>query len=148
MKPKKVLFWIIFLVIAYNLFNYAKMHTRGEVVAYKRFAKAVMKGDDYTARQLTVDHKLALEVFSRNKQRAELFGNASIVFTYYRIKEWRPGEDGKSVYLVADQISRVNPEGFDTIWGEQKVVIRQTVQMTLVKDAWLVAVFNDPAMGP
>jgi len=148
-KPKKLIFWAIFLIGAYFMFGYVRMHTHGDVVAYKRFAKAVMKKDDYIARQVSVDRSgLAGKVLAQHEERMELFGDADIVFTYYTIDERRVSADGKTVYLSAEQVSRVNPEGYDTIWGEREVRIRQTVQMVERDGLWLVASFNDPVMEP
>jgi len=148
-KPKKLIFWTIVLIGAYFMFSYVRMHTHGDVIAYKRFAKAVMKKDDYIARQVSVDGSdLANKVISRHDERMELYRDADIVFTYYAIDERRVSEDGRTVYLSAEQVSRVNPEGYDTIWGEEEVRIQHTVQMIKRDGIWLVATFNDPAMGP
>ncbi|MFP4070020.1 MAG: hypothetical protein ACOCVJ_03150 [Verrucomicrobiota bacterium] len=148
MKPKKVIFWIIFGVLAYSMFGYVQMHTRGDVIAYKRFAKAIMKNDDYTVGQMVLEKKLAREVLASGEERMELFDGAEIVFTFYDIDERRLSEDGKTAFISAEQVSRVNPEGFDTIWGEREVRIRQTVRLVLENQAWRIASFNDPAMGP
>lgn len=147
MTPKKLFYWLIMGIVAYQLFGYVKMHTSGDVVVYKRFAKAVMENDDFVARSGSLKD-VAKRVFEFQDERTALFRGADIVFTYYVIKERRLSEDGKTAYLTAEQVSRVNPEGFDTLWGEQAVRIRHGVQLVLQKNIWMVSQFQDPAMKP
>ena len=147
MKPKKVIFWAAVLFLGYHFFNYVKVHTSGDVIAYKRFAKALMEGNEYTAKQVAPTG-LAQKALASQEEREALLDGADVVFTYYVIEEQTVGENGRVSHIVADQVSRVNPEGHDTLWGEKEVRIRQRARLELKNDAWKVTSFNDPAMGP
>ncbi|MFP4204179.1 MAG: hypothetical protein ACLFS4_07605 [Opitutales bacterium] len=145
MKPKKIIYWIIFGVLAYQLFGCVKTHTSGDVIAYKRFSKALLKQDSYVARQVA-RNPLAREALAREGARKELFEGVEIVFTYYTIEDRRLSDDGKRSFIVAHQVSRVNPEGVDTLWGEGKVRIQQQVELVLKDGRWEVVKLNDPTL--
>lgn len=145
MKPKKLLYWTLCGVMAYNFYGYTKMHTSGDVIAYKRFASAVMKEDSYTARNAS-DGEVAGIALGSQDVREGMFEGADLVFTRYEIKDRQVSADGKMVTLTADQVSRVNPDGFDTLWGEREVRIRQTIRLVQKHDAWKVMQFDDPAV--
>lgn len=148
MKPKKILFWAIFALLVYNFFSYSVTHTSSEVIAYKRFAKALLKNDSYVARELTLDRNYALEVFERNPERQKLFGDNTIVFTYYVIKEQRVSDDEQTAYIVAEQVSRVNPKGESTVLGVADIRIIHKAKLVKKNDVWKLAEFHDPAMKP
>jgi len=135
-------------VIAYNLFGYARMHTRGDVIVYKRFAKAVMQDDSYIVRNTAVKGELPKEVFARQTERKKLFRDGEVVFTYYDIKDRRVGADGSTSSIVADQVSRVNFPGQEKLWGAEEIRIRQSALLVRENDAWVMHDFNDPAMAP
>ena len=147
MTPKKLLTWIILSVIAYQLFGYVKTHTTGDVVAYKRFAKAIKENDDYIIRNSS-NSRVTGKVLNSQTARTELFRGAKVVFTYYVINERRLAEEGKIAYISADQVSRINPEGFDTLWGEVELRIPQSIQLVLEKGVWTVAEYHDQAIKP
>lgn len=145
MKPKKVLFWIIFAILTFNVFGYVRMHTRGDVITYKQFAKAVLKGDGLGLRYNSTP-EVAKAVAESQNQRREDFEGMDIVFTYYKIYKRNVSEDGRTVSLSAEQISRVNREGQDKLWGAEAVRIRHTAQLVMENDAWVVHFFSDPAI--
>lgn len=147
MKLKKVIFWIIFGVIAYILLDYTHTHTRNDVLSYKRFADAVLKGDDFLVRTTSMG-PVAAQVSESQEARQELLGGAKRVFTYYRILDRNVTDDGKFSFITAEQVSRVNPEGFDTVWGEVAVRIRHTVKLEAQNHSWRVVQFSDPARQP
>ncbi|MGJ8649919.1 MAG: hypothetical protein ACSHX4_06140 [Opitutaceae bacterium] len=148
MKPKKIIFWAIFAILAYNFFSYSITHSSSEVIAYKRFAKALLKNDSYVARELTLDRNYALAVFDENPARQKLFGDNSIVFTYYVIKEQRVSDDEQTAFVIAEQVSRVNPKGQSTVWGTSEVRILHKVKLVKKNDVWKLESFHDPAMKP
>lgn len=145
MKPKRVLFWIVFGILTFNIFGYVRMHTRGDVIIYKQFAKAVMKGDGLGVRYDSTP-EVTKAVAESQSARNEAFEGMDIVFTYYRIYKRNASEDGRIVSLSAEQISRVNREGQDKLWGAEAVRIRHNVQLVLENDAWIVQSFSDPAI--
>lgn len=121
------------------------MHTRGDVIAYKKFAKALMKGDSYVMRNLA-SGEMVDQVLKHQDDRNDLFQDSDVVFTYYKIKNRNVSEDGKITKLVGEQVSRVNPIGYDTLWGEKAIVVRHTVVMVMHNNAWKVQSFDDPVM--
>lgn len=147
MKIKKLLFWLLIGLIGFNVFGYVRMHTRGDVIAYKRFSKALMKGDAYQLRNASTENMYERPMKSQ-ESRMELFDNKDIIFTYYRIRDRRVSEDGKIVNIVGEQISRVNVEGSsgNKMWGEREIKVRQLVTVVLQNNAWKVSDFSDPAM--
>lgn len=145
MKLRKILLWILFGLIALNVFNYSKMHTRGDVITYKKFAKALMKSDSYVMRTLA-DRGITEQVMQVQDERLEPYEDVDVIFTYYRIRDRRISEDGRIATLVGEQISRVNPIGYDTLWGEQKIVVRQVTTLVMQNNAWKLQSFNDAAM--
>jgi hypothetical protein len=121
------------------------MHTRGDVIAYKKFAKALLKGDRYILKNASTEEE-ADRVLSVQEARLKDFVDTEVVFTYYRIKDRTISADGKLSQLVGEQVSRVNPIGADTIWGDQALIIRQVVTLVMKNNAWKVQEFADPAM--
>ena len=143
-KPKKLLLWILFSLVAFNVFNYVKMHTRGDVIAYKKFSKALMKGNAFALKN-TAEQGLAKKVLSFQEKRMNRYNDLDIVFTYYKIKSRTLSADGKTSKLVGEQISRVNPLGYDTLWGENAVKVKHSIVLVMHNNAWKVESFIDPA---
>ncbi len=146
MKPKKFIFWVIFAILVYNFWGYTKVHTSGDVIAYKRFARALIQDDDFLVKQTALSTGYGAKVFAAQLARKKYFKGKQIVFTYFVIKEQRLSEDRKVSYLLAEQVSRVNPIGVATIWGDSEVRIQHRVQLVQVDKTWKVAQFTDPAM--
>jgi hypothetical protein len=66
--------------------------------------------------------------------------------TCYKVKSRRISADEQSVTLVAEQVSRVNPPGYDTLWGENEVRLRHQVKLVKENGHWVVYSFEDPAL--
>jgi hypothetical protein len=147
LKPKKLLCWILFGLITYQLFGYVKVQTYGDVVVYKRLAKAIMKNDDYELRHVSVGD-VASGILNTQAKREALFSTSKILLTYYKIKSRSLSADEQSVFLIAEQVSRVNPLGYDTLWGESEVRIKHEVRLVMKRNHWVVANFVDPAIKP
>ena len=128
MKPKKLLYWILFGIIAFQLFEYVKVQTHGDVMAYKRLAKAIMNNDDYMIQRASVKDT-ASKILETQGGREELFRGSKILATYYNVKSRKISADQQSVSLVVEQVSRVNPPGYDTLWGEDEVRLKHAVQL-------------------
>lgn len=147
LKPKKFLFWILFGVIAYQVFGYLKVQTYDDVVVYKRLAKAILKQDDYELRYVSTGD-VAAKIQQTQSERQELFYGSKILLTYYKVKSRSLSADEKSVFLTVEQVSRVNPPGYDTLWGENEVRLKHQVKLVMKDHRWVVANFEDPAIKP
>ncbi|CAA6679589.1 MULTISPECIES: hypothetical protein [unclassified Lentimonas] len=145
LKPKKLLFWILFGIVAFQLFEYVKVQTEGDVIAYKRLAKAIMKNDDYVIKDASAG-ELAAKILTTQTGREELFHGSDILMTYYNVKSRKVSADQNSVSLVVEQVSRVNPPGFDTLWGEKEVRLKHAVQLVKRDQDWIIKSFDDPAI--
>lgn len=142
---RKLLFWAIVLTVGYYGLDYVKVHTSGDVIAYKRFAKALLKNDHYTARQ-TSSKDLAAAVMSRNEEREKLYNGARVLFTYFEVYSQHLSKDGKSSTLIVEQVSRVGSHGQVGVWGDGEIRIRHTVELEQHNHLWKVTRFIDPAM--
>jgi hypothetical protein len=142
---KKLIFWMIVIAVGYYGLDYVKVHTSRDVIAYKRFAKAILEGDAYGARQAS-SKELAAKALSRQEEREELFDGTRVLFTYFEVVRHRPARDGKSSSLVVDQVSRVTSSGKTGIWGDGEIRIRHTVQLEQKNQHWTVSEFIDPVM--
>jgi hypothetical protein len=149
LKPKKVFYWTLFGVVAFQLFEYVKVQTHSDVVVYKRLAKAMMKNDDYTIKDVAAEGA-ASKIIQSQSGREELFYGADILMTYYKVKSRKISADEKTVSLVVEQVSRVNPPGYDTLWGEEEVRLKHSVQLVKEDKDWVIENFDDPAieLGP
>lgn len=142
---RKLIFWMLALTVGYYGLDYVKVHTSGDVVAYKRFAKAVMENDFYTARNAS-SKELASQTFSKNKERMKTYEGSRILLTYYEVVSQNMARDGKSSSLVVEQVCRVGSHGQTGIWGDQEIRVRHSVQLEQDNYRWKVSSFIDPAM--
>jgi len=149
LKPKKLLCWTLFGFAAFQMFEYVKVQTHGDVVAYKRLAKAIMKNDGYIIKDVSAK-ETATKILTTQSGREELFHGSDILMTYYNVKSRKVSADQQSVSLVVEQVSRVNPPGYDTLWGENEVRLKHAVQLVKRDQDWIIQTFDDPAidMGP
>lgn len=142
---RKLLFWMILLVGGYYGLDYVKVHTSNDVVAYKRFAKALMEGDHYTARRAS-SKELASKVLGKNDERMNAYKGSRVLFTYFEVVSQNLARDGKSSSLVVDQVSRVSSSGQTGIWGDREIRVRHSVELAQENQVWKVSGFVDPAM--
>ena len=142
---RKLFFWAIILVLGYYGLDYVKVHTSGDVLAYKRFAKALLKNDHYTTRQ-TSSKELAVQVLSRKAERQELYNGARVLFTYFEVVSQSVSGGGESSSLIVEQVSRVGSKGQVGVWGDGEIRIRHTVELEKENHLWKVTRFFDPAM--
>lgn len=145
LKPKKFLFWILFGIIVYQLLGCVKVQTHGDVIVYKRLAKAILKQDDYELRYVSTGD-VAAKIEQTQSARQKLFYGSKILLTYYKVKSRSISADEQSVFLVVEQVSRVNPPGFDTLWGENEVCLEHRVKLVVKDNRWVVEHFEDPAI--
>ncbi|PXA04659.1 hypothetical protein DDZ13_05665 [Coraliomargarita sinensis] len=133
------------LTAGYYGLDYVKVHTSGDVVAYKRFAKAVMENDHHGVRKVS-NKELAAETFRNNEERRKVYQGARVLFTYFEVISQKLARDGKSSSLVVEQVSRVSSGGQTGIWGDREIRVRHTAQLEKENHTWKVAGFIDPAM--
>ena len=145
LKPKKILYWTLFGIVAFQMFEYVKVQTQGDVVAYKRLAKGIMKNDDYAIKHASAQ-EMASKILQTQGERDKLFYGSDILMTYYKVKSRKMSADEKSVSLVVEQVSRVNPPGYDTLWGENEVRLKHSVQLVKADNHWVVETFDDPVI--
>lgn len=107
---KKLLFWPVVLTVGYYALDYVKVHTSGDVIAYKRFAKALMQNDYSLARQIS-NKELAVEVASKRAERNKFFSGVRPLFTYHEVISQHLSSDGKSSRLLVEQVTRVGTKG-------------------------------------
>ena len=69
-----------------------------------------------------------------------------MVFTYYSVLSRNVHTGGMRSTIVAEQVTRINPEGYDTLWGERSIRIKHHIEMILEKGSWKVIKFMDPVM--
>jgi hypothetical protein len=136
---------MVVLAVGYYGLDYVKVHTSGDVVAYKRFAKAIMENDHYSARQAS-SKELAAKALSKNEERGELYAGSRVLFTYFEVVRQNMARDGKSSSLVVDQVSRVASNGQTGFWGDREIRVRHTVQLEQKNQHWKVSNFSDPVM--
>lgn len=142
---RKLLTWALVLAVGYYALEYVRTHTSPEVVAYKRFAKALMQEDLYSLRQAS-SPELTAKVYSQQSERMKSYQGYRILFSYYKVINRVRASDGKSATIVVDQVSRLSPEGHAGIWGERELRVRHRVQLEQTGYSWRVTDFVDPVM--
>lgn len=142
---KRLLFWAIVMVVGYYGLDYVRVHTSDNVIVYKRFAKALMENNHYSARQAS-SKELAAEVFARNSERMKPYRGTRVLFTYYDVVRQTMSRDGKASTLVVDQVSRVASGGQTGFWGDREIRVRHTAQLEKEGQLWRVTSFTDSAM--
>jgi len=142
---RKLIFWMLALAAGYYGLEYVKVHTSGDVVAYKRFAKAVMENDFYGMRKAS-NKELATQTLSKKEERMQAYEGSRVLLTYFEVISQRMAKDGKSSSLVVEQVSRVGSRGQTGIWGDREIRVRHTVELEQENHLWKVSGFIDPAM--
>ena len=147
MKQKRILFWVLCAILVYNLYGYTKQHTTGDVLAYKRLASALVENDTNAVHRLLVEANDATQLVAAQRERTQLMGDHSVLFTYYVIKKQWYSRDGQTSYIVAEQISRVNPPGAKALIGEEEVRVKHAVELVKQGSTWYVKQFQSPVMA-
>ena len=142
---RKLFVFIVFCIAGFFGFEYFKVHTSSDVIAYKRFAKGVLNKDTYAVRTTSVPD-VASATFAADSERREYYHDLKIRFTYFKILSHFQTEDGKDAEIVAEQISRVSRPGHSAFWGDAEVTMYHTVKLEKRNGIWRVVSFEDPAM--
>ena len=130
---KKLLFWAVLLTAGYYGLDYVTIQTRGDVVAYKRFAKALIENDPYSARQ-AANEDLAAKVFESNDERMSRFEGGRVLFTYFNVISDHTSNSGETSNLTVEQVSRVASGGNTGIWGDRAVRVVHRVALEQKKN--------------
>lgn len=141
---KKLILWLVLGFGAYYGIEYYRVQSSGDVVAYKRFAQALLNGRLDRA-QLTSSGELVAKLNQSRRERDAIYSGQYIVFTHYEIHARRVSPDGKTAFITGDQVCRVNPPGIDTLWGQNEIRVRQSVKLEYKHHLWKVTDFVDPA---
>jgi len=143
MKLTRLLIWVIIAFFALKLYGYLKIHSSGDVLAYKHFAAVVLEDNAFMIERVAADKAFAVQVLEKQAQRMDRFGENSILFTYYVIKNQSLTNGGKSSLISAEQVSRVDPPGATSFLGESAIRIRHRVELVKEEGNWRVVKFND-----
>lgn len=142
---RKLIFWACLLFLGYHGLNFVRVQTSSDVLAYKRFAKALLKNDPYSVRQAS-SAEVHERAFSQNDARMKLYNGGRILFTYFDVVSQNVAKNGSLSRLVVDQISRVSSSGQPGFWGDREIRVRHTVELERADYLWIVTRFVDPAM--
>ncbi len=146
MRLKTALAFLFFGTMGFFSYDFARIHTSGDVLAYKQFARALMRGDRLAARRMVADPTV-LEAFEHAEERQARYRGESR-FTYHQILSQTFTPDGKQVTLRVKQITRMDPvQSEHTLFGSQ--TIEEVHRVVLKKDdrVWRIAHFQDPYFG-
>lgn len=105
-----------------------------------------MEGDQRRARKLIVG-KSALEPFNKRKKRNEAL-RGEVRITYYKIRNIRRGEGGRTANLDVRQVIRIDPPGSDTLFGTETVFNNQRISMVQVESNWMIEKYSDTFFTP
>ncbi len=144
-KLRKLFFTALVLVTVFFGFDYFKLHTNSDVIAFKRFSQAVLKGDDYVAR-MTSTPEVASAAFGSSRKREESFRNLQRRFSYVEILSRFEDPGGLKVEITAELVSRVSRPGDRTPWGDAEVRLYQKAKLEKRSGLWRVVSFEDSAM--
>ncbi|MGJ3243804.1 MAG: hypothetical protein ACFE0O_12750 [Opitutales bacterium] len=147
MKLKTALSLLIFGTLGYFGYDTFTTHTSGEVMAYKNYAKALLKNDKAAAQKLVVD-KTGLKPFDFHEKRMKAFRGGEIRFTYYQVLSQRYSTDRDRVSMRIRQVSRIDPPDVESFFGTEVVKQIHVVDMEKEKSAWKVTRFHDDAYRP
>ncbi len=147
MKPKQLLIIIIAIATGWWAFDVIRTHTSGDVIAYKSFAKALMRGDAVDARrEVARGADQPMSAFNFQEERREIyFQDSERVFTYYRILSHHRPSDNRSV-IRAEQVTRVNLPGESKFYGVRRIGVIHSVELIREQSAWRVLRFTDEVM--
>ena len=141
-KPVRRLVSILLLIaFGYYAYNMVRVHTSHEVIAFKQFSSALMENDRMAAKKLVVGDR-QLEPFSKRAKRDEAL-RGDVRWTYYKIRNFRRSEDGKTSTLRVRQIIRLDPPGMDSFFGTEKIINIQDVVLVSPKSAWKIEQYRD-----
>lgn len=145
MKLKTAITLFLICSLGYIGFGFVKVHTSADVIAYKSFSKALMKGDLIRAKRM-VHSDDALTALEQSEERGTRY-EGHIRFTYHQVLSHDYTANGEEARLKVKQITRMDPKGGDTtLWGSQTVEEIHTVVLRKNEDGLWRIVFFDEAL--
>ena len=146
MKLTRLIIWVVLAFVAFKLYGYVKVHSSGDVIAYKSFAEALRADDRFAIKRIVIDEELAQKVLETQPQRKDLLEGNSVLFTYYVIQRQTFANDGETSFIFAEQVNRVDPPGESSFIGETAIRTSHGVELVKKDGKWRVVSFDDPAM--
>lgn len=143
-KPvRRILFWCILAFVGYYAFNLVTTHGRQEVIVYKQYASALMNGDVQAVRRIITDPQEGTEPFRYMEKRNQALARGDIRFDYFQIIDITEHNAGRTVIIEGKHIIRYDPEGINTLWGQDTIEVKQNITLVRIKDAYKVESFSD-----
>lgn len=141
MRLRTLLLIVVLGLIGYQAYLYLSVHLSQDVMAYKRFANAVLAGEASQVRALIGDPNVD-DAFLATVERDDLYPG-TIRYSFYTILNRRVSSDGRTVELRVRQLVRYDPEGVDTYFGTESHRDIHTVILRREGAAWKVIEFTD-----
>lgn len=146
MKLKSAIALLLISTMSYFGYGFVRTHTSGDVLAYKNFSRALMKGDRYAAQRMVVNPEV-LTAFA-NQQERQAFYRGHVKFTYHQILEQHFSPDGQTVTLRVRQVTRLDPFNSDkTLLGSRSVEAIHDVKLEQQNMVWKLVRFNERLIG-
>ncbi len=145
MKLKSAITLFFICSLGYIGFGFVKVHTSADVIAYKSFSKALMKGDLIRAKRMVLSDDV-LAALDSSKDRASRY-KGTIRFTYHQVLNHDYTGNGEEARLKVKQIIRMDPaNGESTLWGSQTLEEVHTVVLRKNEDGHWKIIFFDEAL--
>jgi len=141
---RRIIYLIITVIAGLYFFNIVRLHASQEVIAVKKYSRALLDRDIFTARNL-VSGESALAPFTVRKKRDRAL-QGEIRWVTYRIKKLERSE--KSTSLLVHQVIRLDPPGQSSFWGKEIIINKMHVTMVSPRSTWKVSSYKDDFYSP
>lgn len=141
MRLRTLLLMVVLGLIGYNAYDYLSVHLSPDVMAYKRFANAVLAGEASNVRALIGDPAVD-DAFLATVERDELYPG-KIRFSFYTVLSRRFSPDGNTVELKVRQQVRYDPPWAETLIGAESHRDIQYAVLRREGGIWKVVEFTD-----
>lgn len=145
MNLKKLILLLLLGVAGYWAYGYFTTNFSQEMIAYKRYANALLDNEPSRARTV-IQGDQPSQAFANYSRRQERMPG-EIDFVYYEVLSKVKVEETGTTTLTVRQKVYYDPEGVDTfkfaLWKKQIWQDVHTVQMRMNQSAWKVINFSD-----
>lgn len=143
MKLKSAISFLLFGLLGYFGYGLVRVHTSGDVIAYKHFTSLLRKDDFLSARKLVAEEKV-MKVFQTQEKRQPRY-QGDVKFTWHQVLQQQYSATGDEVTLRVRQITRLDPPGTEqTLFGSRAVEEIHEVALRRDKQVWKVVRYTDP----
>ncbi len=143
MKLQTALALLVFGTAGYFGYGLVTTHTSSDVLAYKSFTRALMRGDQQAAERLVTNAEV-LEVFQASRARESHY-NGHIKFTYHQVLNHEYSPDRETVVLKVRQVTRLDPKGGkNTLLGSRSIEEIHRVILKKERSLWRISSFQGP----